>query len=93
VAPVPLEDKLKSEIPAVSQAVVLGDKLKFLSVLLTLKTEVDLNTQEPLDKLVRVSKDWVERNGDCTVSTIQDVLKELNEKKNEKVKFDIAKHM
>jgi len=37
VAPVPIEDRIKSEIPAVSQAVVLGDKLKFLSVLLTLK--------------------------------------------------------
>jgi len=86
VAPVPIEDKIKSELPAISQAVVLGDRLKFLSVLLTLKTEVDLNTQEPLDKLVRVSKDWIEKNGDCTVNTVQDVLEELNVKNNQKLR-------
>lgn len=37
VAPVPIEDRIKAELPTVSQAVVIGDRLKFLSVLLTLK--------------------------------------------------------
>jgi len=55
-----------------------------------LQTEVDLNTQEPLDKLMRVSKDWVEKNGECSVNTIQDVLKELYEKKNEKVREEVT---
>lgn len=41
VAPVPIEDRIKSELPVVSQAVVLGDKLKFLSVLLTLKVRLE----------------------------------------------------
>lgn len=40
VAPVPIEDNIKSELPLVSQAVVLGDKLKFLSVLLTFKVKL-----------------------------------------------------
>ena len=37
VAPVPIEDALKEALPALSCAVVIGDRLKFLSVLLTLK--------------------------------------------------------
>jgi len=89
VAPVPLEDNIKSELPLVSQAVVLGDKLKFLSVLLTFKTEVDMNSQEPLDKLTRVTKEWVEKNGNCTVETIQDVMREVYEKDNKELKCAI----
>lgn len=37
VAPVPIEDNVKAALPIVSQAVVIGDRLKFLSVLLTFK--------------------------------------------------------
>lgn len=37
VPPVPIEDSLKSELPIVSNAMLVGDKLKFLSMLLTLK--------------------------------------------------------
>lgn len=39
VPPVPIEDALKDLLPVVSNAVVVGDKLKFLSVLLTLKQQ------------------------------------------------------
>jgi hypothetical protein len=38
-----------------------------------------------LDKLTAVSKEWVEKNGGCTVNTIQDVVKEIDEKQNKKV--------
>lgn len=33
----PIEDALKAEVPIISNAMLLGDKLKFLSMLLTLK--------------------------------------------------------
>ena len=35
IAPVPIEDNLKAELPFVSTAMVIGDKRKFLSCLLT----------------------------------------------------------
>lgn len=85
VAPVPIEDTIKGELPLVSQAVVIGDKLRFLSTLLTLKTEVDVNTQEPLDKLTPMCKDWIEKNSGCTVNTLPDVLNELYKKKNKQL--------
>lgn len=37
VAPVLLEDNLKAELPCLSNSMIIGDKRKFLSVLLTLK--------------------------------------------------------
>ena len=37
VAPIPIEDTIKKELPIVSNAMVIGDKKKFLSCLLTLK--------------------------------------------------------
>ena len=37
VAPVLIENNIKAELPVISQAVVVGDRRKFLSVLLTLK--------------------------------------------------------
>ena len=40
VAPVLIEDNIKAECPFVSQAMVIGDRRKFLSVFLTLKVIV-----------------------------------------------------
>ena len=45
------EDALKDVMPAVSNAMVIGDKRKFLSVLLTLQVEVDSETGMPTNKL------------------------------------------
>uniref|UniRef100_A0A8D1PKT9 Long-chain-fatty-acid--CoA ligase ACSBG2 n=1 Tax=Sus scrofa TaxID=9823 RepID=A0A8D1PKT9_PIG len=51
VAPIPIENLVKEKIPIVSNAMLVGDKAKFLSILLTLKCEFDKLTGEPLDKL------------------------------------------
>ncbi|KAG7276698.1 hypothetical protein CRUP_006877 [Coryphaenoides rupestris] len=50
IPPVPIEDAVKAEAAIVSNAMLLGDKLKFLSMLLTLKCDVDDNG-EPTDNL------------------------------------------
>lgn len=44
VPPVPIEQLLKTELPYLSNAFLVGDKRKFLSMLITFKTEVDLDT-------------------------------------------------
>ncbi|XP_078735490.1 long-chain-fatty-acid--CoA ligase ACSBG2-like isoform X2 [Lampetra fluviatilis] len=51
VAPVPIEDAVKEALPIVSFAMVIGDKRKFLSMLLTLKCSADPDTGEPGDQL------------------------------------------
>ena len=37
VAPVPIEDIIKEECPAISNCMLIGDKRKFLAMLITLK--------------------------------------------------------
>lgn len=40
VAPVPIEDNIKKALPCLSNAMVIGDKLKFLSVLISFKVGI-----------------------------------------------------
>ncbi|KAM9688820.1 long-chain-fatty-acid--CoA ligase ACSBG2 isoform 2-T2 [Trichechus inunguis] len=51
VPPIPIENLVKAKIPIVSHAMLVGDRAKFLSLLLTLKCEVDSKSGEPLDRL------------------------------------------
>jgi len=41
IAPVPVEDSIKAVLPAISNAMMIGDRQKYNNVLITLKTEVD----------------------------------------------------
>lgn len=74
VAPVLIENNIKAELPVISQAVVVGDRRKFLSVLLTLKTELDKETQEPLPVLTKETREWCAENGLPTAETVTDVI-------------------
>ena len=56
VAPIPIEETIKKELPCVSNAMIVGDRKKFLSCLLTLRVEVDTETMEPKDDLASASK-------------------------------------
>ena len=40
VAPVPIEDFVKEELPVVSNCMLIGDKKKFLSMLIALKVVI-----------------------------------------------------
>ena len=42
--PQPIHDMVKEQLPVISQVLLLGDKQKFLSCLLTLAVEVDPDT-------------------------------------------------
>ncbi|XP_069061776.1 long-chain-fatty-acid--CoA ligase ACSBG2-like isoform X2 [Pleurodeles waltl] len=46
-----IETAVKDELPIISNAMLVGDKRKFLSMLLTLKCKVDLESGEPQDDL------------------------------------------
>jgi long-chain-fatty-acid--CoA ligase ACSBG len=72
VAPVPIEDAVKENLPCVSNCMLIGDARKFLSVLLTLKTEIDEQTSEPTSKLSRATREFFAAAG-CTVSDISEL--------------------
>ena len=79
IAPVPIEESIKGELDdIISQAVVVGDKRKHLSVILTLKTVVDEKNQ-PTDILHENVKLRLEKVG-SKANTAKEVVAEGNEK-------------
>ncbi|XP_030833090.1 long-chain-fatty-acid--CoA ligase ACSBG2 isoform X2 [Strongylocentrotus purpuratus] len=53
IPPIPIEDIIKKECPLISNCMLIGDKRKFLSMLVTLKVVVDEKTGEATDSLNR----------------------------------------
>ncbi|XP_035503467.1 long-chain-fatty-acid--CoA ligase ACSBG2 isoform X2 [Scophthalmus maximus] len=51
IPPVPIEDAVKDAVPLISNAMLIGDKRKFLSMLLTIKCNVNGDTGDPEDEL------------------------------------------
>ena len=82
VAPIPIEDTMKKELPVLSNAMVVGDRKKFLSCLLTLKVETDPDTMEPKDNLTKAAKEWCQETAGVKVETLAEILipGEANEK-------------
>ncbi|XP_041643923.1 long-chain-fatty-acid--CoA ligase ACSBG2-like [Cheilinus undulatus] len=72
IPPVPIEDALKAEVPIISNAMLLGDKLKFLSMLITLKCVVDDNG-EPTDELSPEALDFC-RNNSVKATKVSEVI-------------------
>ncbi len=59
VAPVPIEDRIKASLrDVISNVVVIGDRRKFLSCLLTLKVNVDAKTLQPSNVLSPEAVAW-----------------------------------
>lgn len=51
---------VKNEIPAISNAFLVGDKKKFLTILITLKTQMAPDTGAPCDELAMETLKWIE---------------------------------
>jgi long-chain-fatty-acid--CoA ligase ACSBG len=75
IAPVPIEDNIKKELPVISNVVLIGDRQKFISAFITLKQIVDPKTDEPTRDLMPTSIDWCKSVGRPAIKTIDDVLK------------------
>jgi len=73
IPPVLIEDSLKENLPCISNCMLIGDKRKFLSILLTFKVEIDLETGWPTDQLTPACVEWCRSVG-SSANTIHDVL-------------------
>ena len=71
----PIENTLKTFLPCISNAILIGDMQKFLSIFLTFKVEIDRDTDLPTDKLTAEAIRWCQSVG-SNVTTLSEVLKE-----------------
>ena len=56
----PIEEAVKQELSQLlSNIILIGDKRKFLTCFLTLRTEIDKETDMPTRKLAKVAVDWL----------------------------------
>ncbi|CAF4792873.1 unnamed protein product [Pieris macdunnoughi] len=74
IAPVLIEQTVQAELPHIGYAVLIGDRRKFLSILLTLKAKVDPNTGDVLDELDNETRKWVAGLG-SKATTVSEIVK------------------
>lgn len=74
VPPVPIEDRVKALLPFIGNAMLVGDQRKFLSLLLTLKSELNLETVCATDKLTREAQQSLAEMAGLKVQRVGDVL-------------------
>ncbi|XP_070827620.1 long-chain-fatty-acid--CoA ligase ACSBG1 [Chaetodon trifascialis] len=73
VPPVPIEEAVKKELPIISNAMLIGDKRKFLSMLLTLKCCSDTETTEPTEELSTEAVEFCKQLG-SQATTVSDII-------------------
>ncbi|XP_045612661.1 long-chain-fatty-acid--CoA ligase ACSBG2 [Procambarus clarkii] len=76
IPPVPIEESVKKALPFISNAVLIGDHRKYLSMLLTLKAEIDDETGEPLPILTQPCQAMMKEVG-LYIETTGDALAEI----------------
>ncbi|XP_022214352.2 very long-chain-fatty-acid--CoA ligase bubblegum [Drosophila obscura] len=74
IPPVHIENMIKKELDGISNAFLVGEQRKYLTVLVTIKTELDKESGEPLDELSHESSVWVKSLG-VEHKTVSDILK------------------
>ena len=74
IAPIPIENAIKEALPCISNVVVIGEKRKFISCLLTFKVVSDnTNGQIPSDNLTAAAIAWCVSVGSSSVR-LSDIL-------------------
>ncbi|XP_070163763.1 long-chain-fatty-acid--CoA ligase ACSBG2 isoform X2 [Polyergus mexicanus] len=73
VAPLNIEHAILSELPALSNTMLIGDKRKYLTVFVTLKSNMNTETGEPLDTLNPDVLKWAKSIG-SNAETVTDVI-------------------
>ncbi|KAH8410207.1 hypothetical protein KR009_008325 [Drosophila setifemur] len=73
IPPVHIENTIKKELDGISNAFLVGEQRKYLTVLVTIKTELDKDTGEPLDELSHEAGVWMKSLG-VEHKTVSDIL-------------------
>ncbi|XP_030048652.1 long-chain-fatty-acid--CoA ligase ACSBG2 isoform X2 [Microcaecilia unicolor] len=78
IAPAIIEERLKEEVPIISNAMLIGDRRKFLSMLLTLKCKIDPGSGDTLDELAPEAIHFCQELG-STATRVSEVISSKDE--------------
>ncbi|KAK5902219.1 hypothetical protein CesoFtcFv8_007499 [Champsocephalus esox] len=73
IPPLSIEEKVKKDLPIISNAMLIGDKRKFLTILLTLKCCSDTETMEPMEELSGEAVQFCRQLG-SQATTVSDII-------------------
>ncbi|XP_032380556.1 long-chain-fatty-acid--CoA ligase ACSBG1 [Etheostoma spectabile] len=73
VPPLPIEEAVKKELPIISNAMLIGDKRKFLSMFLTLKCCTNAETMEPTEELSMEAVEFCQQLG-SQATKVSDII-------------------
>ncbi|XP_015430862.1 PREDICTED: very long-chain-fatty-acid--CoA ligase bubblegum isoform X1 [Dufourea novaeangliae] len=74
VPPVHIEQLVLAELPVLSNALLIGDKRKYLTILVTLKTEMNNKTGAPEDTFTPEASQWLQSIG-SKATTVSEVIR------------------
>ncbi|XP_063995713.1 very long-chain-fatty-acid--CoA ligase bubblegum isoform X2 [Diachasmimorpha longicaudata] len=74
IPPVQIEQALLKELPALSNAMLIGDMKKYLTILVTLKTNMNPDTGGPLDSLFPSTRSWAKSLG-SKATTVSEIIR------------------
>ena len=73
IAPIPIENAIKEALPCISNVVLIGERRRFISCLLTFRVVLDTNERIPSDNLTAAAIAWCVSVGSGSVR-LSDVL-------------------
>ena len=76
IPPVLIEDEMKSAMPALSNCMVIGDRKKYLTMLISLKTDLNYDTGLPTDNLSPLCL-HISNNIGSTAKTTQEAIEDI----------------
>jgi long-chain-fatty-acid--CoA ligase ACSBG len=74
VAPVIIEDAIKKELSCISNVMVVGDRQKFLSCILTFQVKINLDTNVPTTDLAPSAINWAKDVVGSEATTVSDLV-------------------
>ncbi|XP_076863603.1 long-chain-fatty-acid--CoA ligase ACSBG1 isoform X2 [Brachyhypopomus gauderio] len=90
IPPLPIEEAVKKVVPIISNAMLIGDRRKFLCMLLTLKCVINLDTMEPTDDLSLEAVEYCQQLG-SQATNVSDITDGRDKVVNQAIQAGIAR--
>uniref|UniRef100_T1IJB7 long-chain-fatty-acid--CoA ligase n=1 Tax=Strigamia maritima TaxID=126957 RepID=T1IJB7_STRMM len=91
IPPLIIEEEIKKCLPAVSNCILIGDRKKYLTMLITLKTELNMDTLLPTDQLSLPALKWCKEIG-SSATTVSKIIEENDQNVKSAIQSAVDKY-